>query len=53
MRGIDRRLGLLFCGFLLIFSFAFARSFWLQGVQGRHPPRRGAQPAGHPGDDPG
>jgi cell division protein FtsI/penicillin-binding protein 2 len=34
MRGIDRRLGLLFCGFLLIFSFAFARSFWLQGVRG-------------------
>ena len=34
MRGIDRRLGLLFCGFLLIFSFAIARSFWLQGVRG-------------------
>jgi cell division protein FtsI (penicillin-binding protein 3) len=34
MRGIDRRLGLLFCGFLLIFSFAVARSFWLQGVRG-------------------
>jgi cell division protein FtsI (penicillin-binding protein 3) len=34
MRGIDRRLGLLFCGFLLIFSFAFARAFWLQGVRG-------------------
>ena len=34
MRGIDRRLGLLFCGFLLIFSFAFVRSFWLQGDQG-------------------
>ena len=34
MRGIDRRLGVLFCGFLLIFSFAVARSFWLQGVRG-------------------
>jgi cell division protein FtsI/penicillin-binding protein 2 len=34
MRGIDRRLGLLFCGFLLIFSCAFARAFWLQGVKG-------------------
>ena len=34
MRGIDRRLGLLFCGFLLVFSFAVARSFWLQGVRG-------------------
>jgi cell division protein FtsI/penicillin-binding protein 2 len=34
MRGIDRRLGVLFCGFLLVFSFADARSFWLQGVRG-------------------
>ena len=34
MRGIDRRLGLLFCGFLLIFSFGIARAFWLQGVRG-------------------
>ena len=34
MRGIDRRLGLLFCGFCLIFGFAIARSFWLQGVEG-------------------
>jgi cell division protein FtsI (penicillin-binding protein 3) len=34
MRGIDRRLGLLFCGFLLLFSFAFVRAFWLQGVRG-------------------
>jgi cell division protein FtsI (penicillin-binding protein 3) len=34
MRGIDRRLGLLFCGFLLVFSFGIARSFWLQGVRG-------------------
>ena len=34
MRGIDRRLGLLFCGFLLLFSFALMRAFWLQGVRG-------------------
>jgi cell division protein FtsI (penicillin-binding protein 3) len=34
MRGIDRRLGVLFCGFLLIFSFAIVRTFWLQGVRG-------------------
>src|SRR3954452_14002410 len=34
MRMIDRRLGLLFCIFCLVFSFAIARSFWLQGVQG-------------------
>ena len=26
MRQIDRRLGLLFCGFLLLFSLAFARA---------------------------
>src|SRR3954465_10279965 len=34
MRGIDRRLGLLFCAFFLVFSFAIVRSFWLQGVRG-------------------
>src|SRR5919106_352184 len=34
MRNIDRRLGLLFCAFLLIFSFALVRAFWLQGVRG-------------------
>src|SRR3954453_13199144 len=34
MRMIDRRLGLLFCIFCLIFSFGLARSFWLQGVKG-------------------
>src|SRR5882724_5189416 len=34
MRLIDRRLGLLFCIFFLLLSFAFVRSFWLQGVQG-------------------
>src|SRR3954468_20068741 len=34
MRGIDRRLGLLFCGVLLLFSFAIVRAFWLQGVEG-------------------
>jgi len=31
---IDRRLGLLFCIFCLVFSFAIARAFWLQGVKG-------------------
>src|SRR3954447_10031808 len=34
MRGVDRRLGLLVCGVLLLFSFAIIRAFWLQGVQG-------------------
>src|SRR5829696_4166020 len=34
MRQIDRRLGLLFCGFLLLFSLVLVRSFWLQGVKG-------------------
>jgi cell division protein FtsI/penicillin-binding protein 2 len=34
MRHIDRRLGVLFCAFLLVFSFAIARAFWLQGVRG-------------------
>ena len=34
MRGIDRRLGLLFCFFCLVFSAALVRSFWLQGVRG-------------------
>jgi cell division protein FtsI (penicillin-binding protein 3) len=34
MRQIDRRLGLLFCFFLLLFSVALARAFWLQGVKG-------------------
>jgi cell division protein FtsI (penicillin-binding protein 3) len=34
MRQIDRRLGLLFCGFLLLFSLALVRAFWLQGVKG-------------------
>jgi cell division protein FtsI (penicillin-binding protein 3) len=34
MRLIDRRLGLLFCAFFLLFSFALVRSFWLQGVKG-------------------
>src|SRR5262245_42838211 len=34
MRGIDRRLGLLFCVFCLVFSFALVRAFWLQGVRG-------------------
>src|SRR5262245_7978307 len=34
MRGIDRRLGLVFCLFFLLFSLAFVRAFWLQGVRG-------------------
>jgi cell division protein FtsI (penicillin-binding protein 3) len=34
MRQIDRRLGLLFCCFLLLFSIALVRSLWLQGVRG-------------------
>ena len=34
MRLIDRRLGLLFCGFFLLFSLVVLRAFWLQGVQG-------------------
>jgi cell division protein FtsI/penicillin-binding protein 2 len=34
MRMIDRRLGLLFCGFLALLSLALVRSFWLQGVKG-------------------
>jgi cell division protein FtsI (penicillin-binding protein 3) len=34
MRLIDRRIGLLFAGFLLCFLVIVARAFWLQGVQG-------------------
>ena len=34
MRHIDRRLGLLFCVFLALFSIALARAAWLQGVKG-------------------
>jgi cell division protein FtsI (penicillin-binding protein 3) len=34
MRHIDRRLGLLFCLFVLLFSVVLARAFWLQGVRG-------------------
>ena len=34
MRTIERRIGLLFAGFLLCFSLIFGRAFWLQGVQG-------------------
>ena len=34
MRLIDRRLGLIFCGFMLLFSVALARTAWLQGVRG-------------------
>jgi cell division protein FtsI/penicillin-binding protein 2 len=34
MRTIERRIGLLFAGFLLCFLAIAARAFWLQGVQG-------------------
>ena len=34
MRLIDRRIGLLFAGFLLCFLVIVGRAFWLQGVQG-------------------
>lgn len=34
MRLIERRVGLLFAGFLLCFLVIIARAFWLQGVQG-------------------
>jgi cell division protein FtsI (penicillin-binding protein 3) len=34
MRTIERRIGLLFAGFLLCFVVVSMRAFWLQGVQG-------------------
>jgi cell division protein FtsI (penicillin-binding protein 3) len=34
MRTVERRIGLLFAGFLLCFLLIGARAFWLQGVQG-------------------
>lgn len=34
MRTIERRIGLLFAGFLLCFAVVAGRAFWLQGVQG-------------------
>jgi len=34
VRMIERRIGLLFAGFLLCFCLIAARAFWLQGVQG-------------------
>lgn len=34
MRTIERRIGLLFAGFLVCFLVISARAFWLQGVQG-------------------
>ncbi|HEU4906214.1 MAG TPA: penicillin-binding protein 2, partial [Solirubrobacterales bacterium] len=34
MRTIERRIGLLFAGFLLCFLLIASRAFWLQGVQG-------------------
>jgi cell division protein FtsI/penicillin-binding protein 2 len=34
MKAIERRIGLLFAGFLLCFLVIVCRAFWLQGVQG-------------------
>jgi cell division protein FtsI/penicillin-binding protein 2 len=34
MRTVERRIGLLFAGFLLCFLLIIGRAFWLQGVQG-------------------
>src|SRR6478752_3230720 len=34
MKVIERRVGLLFAGFLLCFLVIIGRAFWLQGVQG-------------------
>lgn len=34
MRLIERRIGLLFAGFILCFTIVLGRAFWLQGVQG-------------------
>src|SRR5918992_2000415 len=34
MRGIERRIRLLFAAFLLCFTITLARAFWLQGVHG-------------------
>jgi len=34
VRTIERRIGLLFAGFLFCFLLIFGRAFWLQGVQG-------------------
>ncbi|MGH2922802.1 MAG: peptidoglycan D,D-transpeptidase FtsI family protein [Solirubrobacterales bacterium] len=34
MRLIDRRLGLIFCLFLILFTAALARAAWLQGIRG-------------------
>ena len=34
MRLIERRIGLLFAGFLLCFTIVLGRAFWLQGIQG-------------------
>ena len=34
MRLIERRIGLLFAGFLLCFLVIVGRAFWLQGVEG-------------------
>jgi cell division protein FtsI (penicillin-binding protein 3) len=34
MRTVERRIGLLFAGFLLLFLMVIGRALWLQGVQG-------------------
>jgi cell division protein FtsI (penicillin-binding protein 3) len=34
MRLIDKRLGLIFCGFMLLLTVALLRTAWLQGVRG-------------------
>ena len=34
MRAVERRIGLLFAAFLLLFAIVLARAVWLQGVRG-------------------
>ena len=45
MRVIDRRIGLLFAGFLLCLPGALGRAAWLQGVQGAELSADAAEPA--------
>ena len=47
---IERRIGLLFACFLLLFCFAIGRAAWVQGVQGGGLERRRPKPA-HPDRD--
>ena len=49
MRLIERRIGLLFAGFLLCFLVIVGRAFWLQGVQGGAARLRGDLPADRDG----